>query len=189
MNIIYIPLIIGFVTNIILLYGGEEFMSAEYIALTVAILSVAGTLLAQLFQFKKDSNTIGKVKEDTIEIKPNVLSIKKDTEKLSVQVGEQMIPSLNSLSESKDGVKELVEELRYQKRLKSETTPYVQNMDLFISGIQNVYETNAKLVSELREERLKNHTLLLKNTELEQELRYYKKQKDMEQGNEWIQEL
>ncbi|WOO35749.1 hypothetical protein R2R35_18385 [Anaerocolumna sp. AGMB13020] len=169
-----IPIIIGFILCLILLYGGKESMNNGYWALVVALISVAGTLVAHLISFRKDSNKIGSVKEDTSKMTPQVNNIDENTKKIRDQVIEQIIPSINQFKDSRIGISELVEDLRYQKRLKQETLPYVNNMDTFISGIKNVYDVNARLAFELKEEREKTQFLTLENNQLKAELYKYK---------------
>jgi len=170
-----IPIIIGFVVSLIILYKGDIIMgNTEAWAIVVALISVTGSLILHFFSFRKDSNTIGKVKEDTATLLPEVKTIDENTKKIRDQVTEQVIPNLNQMTETKNGVTELVNELNYQKRLKQETSHYANNMDIFISGIKNIYEVNARLESELKEEKTKNSILLAENYKLEQELATYK---------------
>lgn len=175
MQIQNIPIIIGFVVSLIILYKGDIIMgNTEAWAIVVALISVTGSLILHFFSFRKDSNTIGKVKEDTATLLPEVKTIDENTKKIRDQVTEQVIPNLNQMTETKNGVTELVNELNYQKRLKQETSHYANNMDIFISGIKNIYEVNARLESELKEEKTKNSILLAENYKLEQELATYK---------------
>lgn len=162
----------------VVLYKGEIIMgnNSGLWAMAVALISVAGSLILHFISYKKDSNTIGKVKEDTATLLPEVKNIDENTKKIREQVTEQVLPSLSQISETKKGVVELVDELKYQKRLKQETSPYIQNMDIFISGIKNIYDENARLLSELKEERAKSHGLLMENKNLMEELDIYRGQ-------------
>jgi DNA integrity scanning protein DisA with diadenylate cyclase activity len=169
-----LPIIIGCILGLLIVYKGGNEMGNSGWGIVIALIGVAGTLLMHFFQFRKDSNTIGKVKEDTSTMIPEVNNIDENTKKIRDQVIERMVPSLDQLMETKSGVAALVDELKYQKRLKYEMSPYIHNMDSLISGIQNVYEENAKLSSELKEEKLLSQRLTLENINLRQELDTYK---------------
>lgn len=181
-----IPAIMGFILSMIILFGGDADMGSSGLwAMAVAIVTLTGTLIAHLLQFKKDSNTIGKVKEDTATMIPEVKSIDENTKRIREQVLEQMSPNLNQLMDTKKDVSILVDELNYQKRLKQETTPYIDNMDMLLAGIKNVYEVNARLTTELKQEKEKASMLLLENIQLKHDLDSYKEyDKNREEGIE-----
>ena len=106
MKIQDIPIIIGFIVSMVILYKGELIVgnTSGYIAITVALITVVGTLIAHLISFRKDSHTIGRMKEDTATLLPEVKNIGENTKKIRDQVTEQLVPSLNQLSETKKGV-------------------------------------------------------------------------------------
>lgn len=136
------------------------------VAIVVALIGVIGSVLVQWYQFKKDSNTIGEVKSDTGEMKPTVNAIDKNVNKITDNVVEKIVPTMDCLNrfseDSSSALKELVDNLHYQKRLMGETS-FSIDRDYFMSGIEKLYEENARLSAETKRLTLENARLRSEN--------------------------
>lgn len=141
---------------------------ASVVAIVVALLSVAGAIAVQIYQFKKDSNTIGSVKADTNGMVPVIHNIEKNTEKARDEIVEKLVPNLTASENMAAGVQELLDEQRYQKRVKSEAT--VHEEDILIAGVKRVYEENARLADKVREQAIQISDLQHKYSVLQNQL-------------------
>ncbi|SHN87979.1 hypothetical protein [Desulfitobacterium chlororespirans] len=182
-----ITISIGLVISYTVLYndGGGEVLGLDgnTIALVVALISVAGSLIAHFFLFKKDSSTIKDVKVDTAEIRPIV----KDTNEIIKKVSDNVLPMSRIVEESRIGIQNLVDELNFQRGQKSEQSKQVLDKDFFLNGIAVVYEQNARLENQNRDLRATNQLLVMKNNSLEKDnaqLRSYVRELEDELGHE-----
>lgn len=167
-------------------------MTADGIAIVVALLGIAGvligslvTLIISLRREKKDAeNIIEKligISGKTEDMPSKADNIKEDTKVIRRNVIETVIPSLKTTEIISDGVKALVDDLNYQKGVRSDSS--IKTLDVLKAGIDNVFEENArqnKTIKEQAEEigKLKAQNLALEqqNQDLEKQLAGYKKQ-------------
>ena len=129
-----LPLIIGLITELVVIYKGENNIMTNYIGLkialiTVALITVAGSILANFFQYRKDSNTIGAVKSDTSNMLPKVDTINENTKEIN---------------------KYIADDVKFRQRLSSEYKG-VTTRDTLISGIDEVYTNNSVLQEIIKE--------------------------------------
>lgn len=129
-----LPLIIGLITALVVIYKGENNIMTNYIGLkialiTVALITVAGSILANFFQYRKDSNTIGTVKSDTSNMLPKVDTINENTKEIN---------------------KYIADDVKFRQRLSSEYKG-VTTRDTLISGIDEVYTNNSVLQEIIKE--------------------------------------
>ena len=75
----YFLIIITIIISFIVLYEENLSMQTAMIAIVVSIIGVIGAILANFFQYKKDSNTIATVKQDTALMLPKAENIERDT--------------------------------------------------------------------------------------------------------------
>jgi len=170
-----LPGIICIVIAEIIIYKGEvRNMDASLIALTVAIIGVAGNLFVLFLQFRKDSNKIGDVKTDTSEIKPRVLDTNEHIKKVRDVVVERLTPKVenadNTGNKLLDGVGKLVSELEFQKRLKNELSGSIPTPDYLVGGIHSIYEENVSLQQIIKERESRIRTLTQENKILSNQL-------------------
>jgi chromosome segregation ATPase len=165
-----LPSIIGFIIAEIIVYTGGGSMSGNVIGIIVAVIAVAGNLLALYFQFKKDSNKIGEVKADTSGMKPRVSNIDENVKKVRDEVVERLVPGLSNTTKSSDklliDVGKLVTELEFQKRLKSELSGALTTPDYLLEGINSIYEDNASLNQTIKEKDKRIRELSRENREI-----------------------
>lgn len=131
--------------------GGQHVDIASIVAIVIALLSIAGGIWIQILQFKKDSGKIADVKSDTSEIKPKTANIDDNVKKIRDDVIEIIKPNIVNIAKSSDGINVLVNELEFQKRLKSEFSTNIENKDYFISGLEKLYEENAELKRKVKD--------------------------------------
>ena len=129
-----LPLIIGLITELVVIYKGENNIMTNYIGLkialiTVALITVAGSILANFFQYRKDSNTIGTVKSDTSNMLTKVDTINENTKEIN---------------------KYIADDVKFRQRLSSEYKG-VTTRDTLISGIDEVYTNNSVLQEIIKE--------------------------------------
>lgn len=176
------------------LYSIENYYTEEYtmenwnwVPITVALIGVAGTLFSNFMHFKKDSHKISEVKTDTAVIKPAAERTERNVDVIREDVGRNVLPSLTVIKKYSEGlndqVGQLVEELNFQKRLKSELNSNVVNKDYFTTGIDQLYETIVSLEHENDKLRLENERLHLKYQP------YFEKERNKQQDRDFEQQL
>ena len=180
------------VISIILAYAIQKYDgSSDYMlgGVIVALIGVAGTILANFFQYKKDSSKISEVKEDTSAMTPQVMNIARDTREtndiVKVNLSSKLDKAKYDINEVKGGISELykdtreiLEDVRYRKRLNDEYKGTFSR-EIFILGIDDLY----KKISYLENE---NRDLILKNKELKRSLIF--NQKEIENLKERIEQ-
>jgi len=161
------------IAEIIACTGGDS-MSGNVIAITVALIGVAANLFILFLQFKKDSNRIGEVKADTSEMKPRVSNTDENVKKIRDEVVEKLVPGMRASDQAGskllDHVGKLVEELEFQKRLKSELSGTLSTPEYLLEGINSIYEDNALLNQTIKEKDKRIRELSRVNRELSNRL-------------------
>lgn len=185
-----IPIIIGCsIALIIISTNGGNTMETSMWGIVIALISVIGVLIGHWFQFRKDGNRISEIKSDTAEIKPNVNDIKSkgiETYKfLSENINTQIIASTGKIDKiienntaSSSSLNELVEELHFQQRIRSETSGHISK-DYIIESVNEIYSDLAALQQENNILKNENTSLKAKNMLLQKENSALTKQLDI----------
>lgn len=131
-KVAFFPLVIGCIISILLITKGEKMENAWWVGILVGLISVAGAILVALFQFKKDSNTIGSVKSDTVLI-PNIVD---DAKRSREVICEEILPKFKDSEGFIKQINEIAKEVDYRKRLSQESS-YIssQTSDTLITSI------------------------------------------------------
>lgn len=152
-----LPLIIGLITALVVIYKGENNIMTNYIGLIIALITVAGSILANFFQYRKDSNTIGTVKSDTSNMLPKVDTINENTKEINKYIVDDVKVSLqdiinigNKIHENNADIKLIADDVKFRQRLSSEYKG-VTTRDTLISGIDEVYTNNSVLQEIIKE--------------------------------------
>lgn len=152
-----LPLIIGLITALVVIYKGENNIMTNYIGLIIALITVAGSILANFFQYRKDSNTIGTVKSDTSNMLPKVDTINENTKEINKYIVDDVKGSLqdiinigNKIHENNVDIKLIADDVKFRQRLSSEYKG-VTTRDTLISGIDEVYTNNSVLQKIIKE--------------------------------------
>lgn len=152
-----LPLIIGLITALVVIYKGENNIMTNYIGLIIALITVAGSILANFFQYRKDSNTIGTVKSDTSNMIPKVDTINENTKEINKYIVDDVKGSLqdiinigNKIHENNVDIKLIADDVKFRQRLSSEYKG-VTTRDTLISGIDEVYTNNSVLQEIIKE--------------------------------------
>lgn len=152
-----LPLIIGLITALVVIYKGENKIMTNYIGLIIALITVAGSILANFFQYRKDSNTIGTVKSDTSNMLPKVDTINENTKEINKYIVDDVKGSLqdiinigNKIHENNADIKLIADDVKFRQRLSSEYKG-VTTRDTLISGIDEVYTNNSVLQEIIKE--------------------------------------
>ena len=152
-----LPLIIGLITALVVIYKGENNIMTNYIGLIIALITVAGSILANFFQYRKDSNTIGTVKSDTSNMLPKVDTINENTKEINKYIVDDVKVSLqdiinigNKIHENNGDIKLIADDVKFRQRLSSEYKG-VTTRDTLISGIDEVYTNNSVLQEIIKE--------------------------------------
>lgn len=152
-----LPLIIGLITALVVIYKGENNIMTNYIGLIIALITVAGSILANFFQYRKDSNTIGTVKSDTSNMLPKVDTINENTKEINKYIVDDVKGSLqdiinigNKIHENNADIKLIADDVKFRQRLSSEYKG-VTTRDTLISGIDEVYTNNSVLQEIIKE--------------------------------------
>ena len=152
-----LPLIIGLITALVVIYKGENNIMTNYIGLIIALITVAGSILANFFQYRKDSNTIGTVKSDTSNMLPKVDTINENTKEINKYILDDVKVSLqdiinigNKIHENNADIKLIADDVKFRQRLSSEYKG-VTTRDTLISGIDEVYTNNSVLQEIIKE--------------------------------------
>ena len=197
-----LPLIIGLITALVVIYKGENNIMTNYIGLIIALITVAGSILANFFQYRKDSNTIGTVKSDTSNMLPKVDTINENTKEINKYIVDDVKGSLqdiinigNKIHENNVDIKLIADDVKFRQRLSSEYKG-VTTRDTIISGIDEVYTNNSVLQEIIKEKdksilelsrsiksmKQENELLNKENINLKSQIR--KLEEDKEQTNE-----
>ena len=163
---------VGVLDSLIYIYVSLEgtAMSTEgTIAIVVALIGVAGGIWVQIVQFKKDSGKISSIKSDTQEMKPTINNIDDNVKTMQKDVMRDLTPKIDRITGIESDTRVLVDELNYQKRLKSELSGKALNKDYFIGKINELYEENARLSMQLKEQIHSNQNLIMENSLLQSE--------------------
>lgn len=197
-----LPLIIGLITALVVIYKGENNIMTNYIGLIIALITVAGSILANFFQYRKDSNTIGTVKSDTSNMLPKVDTINENTKEINKYIVDDVKGSLqdiinigNKIHENNVDIKLIADDVKFRQRLSSEYKG-VTTRDTLISGIDEVYTNNSVLQEIIKEKdksilelsrsiksmKQENELLNKENINLKSQIR--KLEEDKEQTNE-----
>ncbi len=165
-------IMVGVLDSLIYIYVSSEgtAMSTEgIIAIVIALIGVAGGIWVQIVQFKKDSGKISDIKSDTQEMKPTINNIDDNVKTMQKDVMRNLTPKIDRIAGIESDTKVLVDELNYQKRLKSELSSKALNKDYFIGEINELYEENARLSMQLKEQIHSNQKLIMENSLLQSE--------------------
>lgn len=154
-------IIITLIISYLVLYGEDFSMQTDIIALLVAIIGVIGAILANFFQYKKDSNTIGTVKQDTALILPKAENIERDTRETHNLLIGNLDAKIDKLITGKDKIDFIFDEINYKKRLESEYKGVVEK-DRVVASVDKIFEDNANLQIKLKELEIENKMLMEK---------------------------
>ena len=175
-----IPIIMCVIIAEYMVFSKKENLTMDNIGLIIALIGVAGTLIAHFFQFKKDSNKISEVKSDTSNMLPKVDNIAEKTTDIRGYIADDIKPSLQTIVSRQEtnnatnlqvssDIREVLEDVKYRKRLSAEYNGMF-NRDIMISGIDEIYSTNAALKNKIEELRKTEHELSIKLRSTEQKL-------------------
>lgn len=149
-----------------LLWEDSDMNMTQWIALIVALVTVAGTLIAAFWQLKRDGKTIDGISSDTSHMKPQIDQIGKNTERVKDIVIERIQPAMASIEHSGSKIDFIAGEIEYQKRLKKDLSPEFQNRDRILAEIQAVYAKNAALNQQNIDFQNRNLNLMRQNEQL-----------------------
>ena len=191
---LYVNLWCILVSAFLLLYeqGGNNMGAAEWVAIAIAILGVAGGIWGQFFQFKKDGQRIDgvnetskSVKEDTAVMRPSVNRTDKNVQELK----EKYISKENQINSTIEGVAELLEAKRIDDAVKQRISQAVESPLYIESAVKSIYEKNASLqtmVNELTDANIvlehENNVLRKQNQDLQNEVQKLKKERQPDRG-------
>ena len=180
---LYVNLWCILVSVFLLLYeqGGNNMGAAEWVAIAIAILGVAGGIWGQFYQFKKDGQRIDgvnetskSVKEDTAVMRPSVNRTDKNVQELK----EKYISKENQINSTIEGVAELLEAKRIDDAVKQRISQAVESPLYIESAVKSIYEKNASLqtmVNELTDANIvlehENNVLRKQNQNLQNEIK------------------
>lgn len=102
----------------------------QWIGLIVALLTIAGTLIATFWQLKRDGKTIDGISSDTTQVKSDVQHIEKMSEQQSLDL------------------RNLVSDLEHRKRMEAQFPKSVSGQELMEAGSNRLLEENAVLKHE-----------------------------------------
>lgn len=154
---INLPITIGLITALVVIYKGDNNSTANYIGLIVALITVAGSIPANFFQYQKDSSTIGTVKSDTSNMVPKVDIINENTKNINKYVAEDIKANLKDITNitekifsDREDIRLIAKDVKYRQRLSREYKG-MTTRDGLINGIDELYERNAALSIRLEE--------------------------------------
>lgn len=135
--------------------GGDYMGIAEWVAIGVALLGVAGGIWMQVVQFKKDAQridgvnkTAGDVKNDTAEMKPKIENIDKNCFIIKEDIVRNVMPGVNGISWIQGAVTELLEEKHINDTMRNKVSSSVNDPLYIQNALKLVYEKNAQLERE-----------------------------------------
>lgn len=176
------------IAEIMLLLGGNDCMGvAQWIALAVALIGIAGGIWTQIIQFHKDAQRIDGVNKTTLTVKNDtsrMLPVVTDTGIKVADMRESFLKRENQIDSAISGIGELIEEKHYNDKMKSQISTEVSSPEYMISIISAVYEKNAALENSVRELKIRDRQNINKILVLQEENRSLKEEnKSLEQEN------
>lgn len=141
-----------------------------WISLAVAVIGGTIPLITTFIQLKRDGKTIDAISLNTAKIEPTVMDIKEDTTKTKNVVVDELKPVLNEIGKRNEKIDFLATELAYQNRLKNSFTENVTSRDVMLAGITAVYEENARLSEQHRNDQEKIISLTVERNNLKRKL-------------------
>lgn len=157
----YFLIIITIIISFIVLYEENLSMQTAMIAIVVSIIGVIGAILANFFQYKKDSNTIATVKQDTALMLPKAENIERDTRETHNLLIGKLDAKIDKLVTGNDKIDFIFDEINYKKRLESEYAGVVEK-DRVVASVDKIFEDNANLQIKLKELEIENKMLVEK---------------------------
>lgn len=157
----YFLIIITIIISFIVLYEENLSMQTAMIAIVVSIIGVIGAILANFFQYKKDSNTIATVKQDTALMLPKAENIERDTRETHNLIIGKLDAKIDKLVTGNDKIDFIFDEINYKKRLESEYAGVVEK-DRVVASVDKIFEDNANLQIKLKELEIENKMLVEK---------------------------
>lgn len=154
-------IIITIIISFIVLYEENLSMQTAMIAIVVSIIGVIGAILANFFQYKKDSNTIATVKQDTALMLPKAENIERDTRETHNLLIGKLDAKIDKLVTGNDKIDFIFDEINYKKRLESEYAGVVEK-DRVVASVDKIFEDNANLQIKLKEYEIENKMLVEK---------------------------
>lgn len=145
--------------------GEMEFMGiAQWVAISIALLGIAGGIWGQIIQFKKDAQRIDVVNNKTACIEKDTSIMKPIVERTDNNVQEirdKMLSKEETFGNALAGISELLEAKRVSDATRQSVSSSVGNPIYIQSAIELIYERNAAL--EMENARLQNEILQLKS--------------------------
>lgn len=153
---------------------------AEWIAIAVALLGVAGGIWAQVYQFRKDAQRIDSVnqvantiKHDTTKMEPAVERIEGTTNKMEEQMLGTILPQLSNFKDKlgrlEGGINVVVKKVEVEKEIQNRVSATIENPDYIKGAVDSIYNENARLNIEIRNVTEQNKILNFENIKLKQE--------------------
>ena len=153
----YLPIVICTAAAYCILLGGNHMNIAEWIAIVGSLIGVAGALVINYFQLRRDGKTID--------------GISSNTKKTYEVIFESITPLLSKIEERNSKIDSIAAEVEYQKRLKSDFSTSASGKEVLIAGIQTVFEENARLNLQHKSDEEKIAALISENRSLTRQVK------------------
>lgn len=176
---VLLPLWIGCIVSLIILGVDNNMGTGAVISICVAIIGVIGSLIVAIFQLKRDGKTIDIINNNTKNTE-NIYDNTKNTEKMLI--GE-IKPNIDTIIKNTDNISIIVDEVKYQNRIRNDISNTLNiDKDFFLQGVNTVFDNNAKLNKNISELNQKINKLEQKNLLLVRENEFLKeKNKELKQ--------
>lgn len=184
MNNNRIPFIIigiGIFTAEIILMRGSDMGVAEWVAIGIALLGIAGGIWGQIVQFNKDAQridgvnqTVHSIKDDTIKMEPSIARIEDNTNAMKDKMLETILPGIKTINKMEDDLDVLVRKAEYEEKLRKDVTNVVMDPAIIKSAVDVIYEENTKLNKQVAILNSQNIILQNENNRLQKEIAYLK---------------
>lgn len=167
----YLPILICTAATYCILLGGNYMNTTEWVTIVGSLIGVAGALVINYFQLRRDGKTIDGISSNTSEIHPTVKNINNNTEKTNKAIFESITPLLSKIEERNSKIDSIAAEVEYQKRLKSDFSTSASGKEVLIAGIQTVFEENARLNLQHKSDEEKIKALTSENRSLTRQVK------------------
>ena len=134
--------------------GGDYMGIAEWVAIGVALLGVAGGIWMQVVQFKKDAQRIesvnktsGEVKNDTTEMKPILIQTSENVKEMS----HGFLERKTKIDETMGRIEKLAAAKEVDDAIRQRVSSSIDNPQYIQNAVKLVYEKNAELEREKSE--------------------------------------
>lgn len=155
------------------------------VAITTALIGVAGGIWSQVIAFKKDAQRIDRVNETTSNVKSDTAEMKPRVYRTDENVNymrDCFIKYEHQIQSGINGIQELVESKHIEDEIQNKMSSAAESPQYLKAAIDVIYNCNVSLTEENRMLREEKNILSAENKSLKEQLKLYKDREHKKSG-------